>query len=101
MIREKIFRFTGEEIPYSTVVQIEEFKEEGALVRIHAVIFTEKESQKAILIGAKGQKMKQMGQAAREDLERFLGKKVYLELWVKTLKNWKKDERELRRLGFQ
>ena len=101
LIREKIFRFTGEEIPYSTVVQIEEFKEEGALTRIHAVIFTEKESQKAILIGAKGSKMKQIGQAAREDLEQFLGKKVFLELWVKTLKNWKKDERELRRLGFQ
>jgi len=101
MIREKIFRFTGEEIPYSTVVQIEEFKEEGALIRIHATIFTEKDSQKAILIGAKGQKMKQIGQAAREDLEQFLSKKVYLELWVKTLKNWKKDDEQLRRLGFQ
>ncbi|OGW85289.1 MAG: hypothetical protein A3C35_05000 [Omnitrophica bacterium RIFCSPHIGHO2_02_FULL_46_11] len=101
MIREKIFRFTGEEIPYSTVVQIEEFKEEESIVRIHAVIFTEKDSQKAILIGAKGQKMKQIGQAARQDLEQFLGKKVYLELWVKTLKNWKKDEGSLKRLGFQ
>ncbi|MBI4395351.1 MAG: GTPase Era [Candidatus Omnitrophica bacterium] len=101
MVREKIFRFTGEEIPYVTAVQIDEFKEEEAIIRIHAVIFTEKESQKAILIGRGGEKMKQIGKAAREDLERFFGKKVFLELWVKTLKNWKKDERELKRLGFQ
>ena len=101
MIREKIFRFTGEEVPYATAVQIEEFKDEESMVRIHAVIFTEKESQKAILIGTKGQKMKQIGMAAREDLEKFLGKKVYLELWVKTLKNWKKDEQSLKRLGYQ
>ena len=100
MIREKIFRFTGEEIPYSTAVMIEEFKEEESLIRIHAVIYTEKESQKGILIGAKGAKMKQMGQAAREDLEEFLGKKVFLDLWVKTLKNWKKDEQYLKRLGL-
>lgn len=101
LIREKIFRYTGEEIPYATVVQIEQFKEEEKIIRISAVIFTEKESQKAILIGAKGQKMKQMGQAARKDLETFFGKKVFLEMWVKTLKNWKKDERSLRQLGFQ
>lgn len=101
LIREKIFRYTGEEIPYSTVVQIEDFKEEETIVRISAVIFTEKDSQKAILIGAKGLKMKQMGQAARKDLERFLGKKVFLEMWVKTMKNWKKDERSLKQLGFQ
>lgn len=101
MIREKIFRFTGEEVPYSSVVQVEEFKEEERMFRIRAVIYTEKESQKAILIGAKGQKMKQMGQAARLDLEKFFGKKVFLELWAKTLKNWKKDEQALRRLGFQ
>ncbi len=101
LIREKIFRYTGEEIPYSTVVQIDQFKDEERIIRISAVIFTEKESQKAILIGSGGQKMKQIGQAARKDLEIFLGKKVFLELWVKTLKNWKKDERSLRKLGFQ
>ncbi len=100
MIREKIFRFTGEEIPYSTTVVIESFKEEESIVRIHAVIFVEKDSQKGILIGAGGKKMKQIGQAAREDLEIFLGQKVYLELWVKTLKNWKKDSRYLKQLGF-
>ncbi len=101
LIREKIYRYTGEEIPYATAVQIEQFKDEEKIVRINAVVFTEKESQKAILIGAKGEKMKQIGQAARKDLETFFGKKVFLELWVKTLKNWKKDERSLRKLGFQ
>lgn len=100
-IREKIFRFTGEEIPYVTAVEIEEFKEEEKLIRIHAVIFVEKDSQKAIVIGAGGDKLKQMGTAARIDLEKFLGKKVYLQLWVKVLKNWKKDDRSLRRLGYQ
>ena len=95
------FRFTGQEVPYATAVQIEEFKEEESITRIRAVVFVEKDSQKGILIGAKGQKMKQIGQAAREDLELFLGKKVFLELWVKTLPNWKKDERHLKQLGFQ
>ena len=101
MIREKIFRFTGEEVPYSTTVAIESFKEEKSIIRIQAVIFVEKDSQKGILIGAGGKKMKQIGQAAREDLEVFLGQKVYLELWVKTLKNWKKDSRFLKQLGFE
>ena len=101
MIREKIFRFTGEEVPYSTTVAIESFKEEESIIRIQAVIFVEKDSQKGILIGAGGKKMKQIGQAAREDLEVFLGQKVYLELWVKTLKNWKKDSRFLKQLGFE
>ena len=101
LIREKIFRFTGQEVPYATAVQIEEFREEESITRIRAVVFVEKDSQKGILIGAKGQKMKQIGQAAREDLELFLGKKVFLELWVKVLANWKKDERHLRHLGFQ
>ena len=101
MIREKIFHFTSREIPYSTTVQIDEFKEEESIIRIEAVIFTEKDSQKGILIGAKGQKMKEIGQAAREDLERFFGKKVFLKLWVKALKNWKKDEQYLKRLGLQ
>jgi GTP-binding protein Era len=100
MVREKIFRFTGEEIPYATAVEIEEFKEEDRLVRIGATVFVEKDSQKAILIGKGGQKMKQIGMAARRDLERFLEKKVFLQLWVKTLKNWKKDEKSLKRLGF-
>jgi GTP-binding protein Era len=100
-IREKVFRFTGEEVPYAVAVQIDEFKEEETLVRIEATVFTEKDSQKAILIGSKGEKMKQIGTAARKDLEELLGRKVFLRLWVKTLKNWKKDEQSLKRLGFQ
>ena len=101
MIREKIFRFTGEEIPYSSAVEIEEFKERSErLVAIKATIVVEKDSQKAILIGKGGAKIKQIGQEARMEIERFLDKKVFLELWVKTLKNWKKDPEALRRLGF-
>ncbi len=101
MIREKLFRFTGEEIPYATAVQIEEFREEKKLIRISATVFVEKDSQKAIVIGIGGRKMKQIGTAARQDLERFLQKKVFLQLWVKTLKNWKKSDQDLRRLGFE
>lgn len=101
MIREKIFRFTGEEIPYSSAVEIEEFKERSErLVAIKAAIVVEKDSQKAILIGKGGEKIKQIGQEARREIERFLDKKVFLELWVKTLKNWKKDPEALKRLGF-
>lgn len=100
-IREKVFLFTGEEIPYSTAVEIESFEETDQMVRIHAVIFAERDSQKAILIGSGGAKMKELGTAARKDLETFLGKKVFLNLWVKTLKNWKKDERQLKRFGYR
>lgn len=101
MIREKIFRFTGEEIPYSSAVEIEEFKERSErLVAIKATIVVEKDSQRGILIGKGGAKIKQIGEAARKEIEPFLGKKVFLELWVKTLKNWKKDPDALKRLGF-
>lgn len=101
IIREKIFRFTGEEIPYAAVVEIEEFKEEEKLIRIHAVIYIEKESQKPIMIGSGGKKLKEIGIEARRGLEQFLGKQVFLKLWVKVLKDWKRDERALRRFGFQ
>jgi GTP-binding protein Era len=101
LIREKIFRFTGEEIPYSSALEIEEFKERSEkLVAIRATIVVEKDSQKAILIGKGGAKIKQIGEAARKEIEHFLGKKVFLELWVKTLKHWKRDPKALKRLGF-
>ncbi len=101
IIREKVFRFTGAEIPYSSAVEIEEFKERSeTLTAIRAMIVVEKDSQRKIVIGQGGQKIKQIGQAARLDLEQFLGKKIFLELWVKTLKNWKKDPKILKRLGF-
>ena len=101
IIREKVFRFTGEEVPYSSAVEIEEFKEKSAgLVVIKAAGVVGKDSQKGILIGKGGAKVKQIGQAARLEIERFLRKKVFLELWVKTLKNWKKDPEALKRLGY-
>ncbi len=101
MIREKIFRFTGEEIPYSSAVEIQEFIERSEkLVAIKAAIVVEKDSQKAIVIGKGGDKIKQIGQEARREIERFLGKKVFLELWVKVVKSWKKDPEAMKRLGF-
>lgn len=102
MIREKVFRFTGEEVPYSSAVEIEEFKEKSdQLVVVKAAVIVEKESQKAILIGKGGAKIKQIGENARKEIERFLGKKVFLELWVKAVKNWKKDPQVLKRLGYR
>ena len=102
IIREKIFRLTGEEIPYATTVVIEDFKERNEkMVDIQATVIVEKDSQKAIVIGKDGAKMKQIGQSARLDIEKFLRKKVFLQLWVKTMPNWKRDEPSLRKLGFE
>ena len=102
MIREKVFRFTGEEIPYAAAVQVDNFKErENGLVDVSATIFVERESQKAIVIGKKGLKLKEIGQASRVQIEKFLGRKVFLQLWVKTLPDWKKDPAALKRLGYQ
>lgn len=101
-IRERVFHHTSQEIPYAVAVQIESFEEEERprLVKIRAVIYVERDSQKAILIGKQGRMLKQIGQEAREDLERLLDCKVYLELWVKVWKNWRKDPRALRELGY-
>ena len=103
LIREKVFRLTREEIPYATAVEVEEFKEreEKNLIAIKATIQVERESQKGVLIGKKGQMLKEIGRLAREDMEALLGAKVFLELWVKVEKNWREDPRALRRLGFQ
>ena len=103
LIREKVFQLTREEIPYATAVAIEEFKErqEKNLVVIRATIQVERETQKGILIGEKGKRLKEIGQLAREEMEALLGVKVFLELWVKVEKNWRDDPRALRRLGFQ
>jgi len=101
-IRERIFHHTSQEIPYAAAVQIESFEEEARprLVKIRAVIFVERESQKAIIIGKKGSMLKKIGQEAREDLEKLLDCQVFLELWVKVWKNWRKDPRALRELGY-
>ena len=102
IIREKIFQCTGEEIPYACAVTIEDWKEDpaGKRTTISAVIHVEKESQKAIVIGKGGAKLKEIGTSARLELEAFLEVKVHLALWVKVDKNWTRDEREVRHLGY-
>ena len=101
MIREQVFRLTGQEIPYSSAVTVEEFKEESSgLVRIKATIHVERDSQKGIVIGAKGAKLKMIGTAARQDIERLTGTKVFLELFVRVQKNWSKDPRAIKRFGY-
>lgn len=102
IIREKIFEEYGQEVPYSTTVTIEEFKErEGRKDYIRAVIYVEKPSQKAILIGKKGDKLKKIGKCARQEIEPFLGREVFLELWIKKKKKWKDDLRILKELGYK
>jgi len=100
LLREKIFRTLGEELPYRCEVVIDSFKEEGALRRIEATILVERESQKPILLGAKGTQLKRMASAARKDMERLFGGKVYLGVWVKVRRGWTDDERVLRQLGY-
>ncbi len=100
IIREKILLHYQKEIPYSVEVVIEAYKEEENLDHISALIYTERESQKAILIGHKGSALKQVGSEARKEIEAFTGKKVFLELHVKVLKNWRNDANMLKRLGY-
>lgn len=100
-IREKVFRYVGDELPYSASVVIEQYKEEGKLHRIHAAIVVEKASQRAILIGKGGEKLKQIGTEARLDLEKLLGVKIYLELWVRVKKGWADDDRLVRQYGYE
>ena len=102
MIREQVFRLTGEEIPYATAVTVDAFKEKssGDLVKIEATIHLERDSQKGIVIGKKGSKLKQIGVLAREQIEHMLGTKVYLKLFVRVQKNWRKDTKAIRRFGY-
>ncbi len=100
LVREKIFELTKEEIPYSTAVVIEEMKEEPALTRITAVIYVERDSQKGILIGRGGAMLKQIGSLARQDAEKLLGTKIFLQLWVKVKKGWREDDNMLKNLGL-
>jgi GTP-binding protein Era len=101
-VREKVIHLTYQEIPYSTAVTIEEFKEhsEKNLVIIKATIHVERDSQKKILIGKGGEKMKRIGEAARKEVEAFLGARVFLELWVTVEKNWTQNPQALDRLGY-
>ncbi|WP_022853170.1 GTPase Era [Thermodesulfatator atlanticus] len=102
IIREKVFMLTRQEIPYATAVVVEEFQEdpEKNMIFIQATIYVEKDSQKGIVIGKGGQMLKKIGTLAREELEFLFGKRVHLDLWVKVLKGWRKEEKLLRRLGF-
>jgi GTPase len=102
IIREKLFRFTSEEVPYATAVVIDVFKERSAtLTDIEATIVVEKDSQKAIVIGKGGSMLKDIGSVARKDIEQLLGKKVFLKLWVKPMESWKNNSSALRELGYQ
>jgi GTP-binding protein Era len=100
VIREKLLRTLSQEVPHALTVEIEQFKVEGGLTRINAVIWVEREGQKAIIIGRSGEVLKKIGERARHELERLLDCKVYLELWVKVKKGWSDDERALHSLGY-
>lgn len=101
IIREKILLNYDKEIPYSVEISIEEYKEESAIDRISAVIYVARDSQKGILIGHKGERLKKVGTAARLELEKFLGKKVFLQLHVKVNDNWRNNDRQLKRFGYE
>lgn len=100
IVREKITRQLGDELPYSTTVEIEEYGHENGIVHISAVILVERKGQKAILIGQKGSRLRQIGTDARQDIERLVDNKVMLNLWVKVRSGWADDERALRSLGY-
>ena len=100
LVREKIFRLLGDEIPYSVAVEIEKFEVVGNLRRIFCAVIVDKDSQKPMLIGKNGEKMKQISTEARQDMEKLFGGKVYLETWVKVKGGWADDERALKSLGY-
>lgn len=102
VVREKVFHMCGEEIPYAVAVVAEEFQEREPPrpIYIRAVLYVEKESQKPILVGAEGRMLKRIGTAARRELESLLGRGVYLELWVKVEKNWSRDHKTLKKMGY-
>jgi GTP-binding protein Era len=100
ILREKLFQLLGEELPYRCDVAVESFKEEGRLRRIEATIWVERDSQKAIVIGAKGEQLKRISSAARRDMERLFDGKVYLGVWVKVKRDWTGDARLLKQLGY-
>jgi GTP-binding protein Era len=100
MVREKITRQLGAELPYSVAVEIEEFKHEGKTLHISALILVEREGQKKIIIGDKGERLRRIGQEARVDMERMFGSKVMLRLWVKVKRGWADSDRALKSLGM-
>jgi len=101
LIREKLFRLMGDEVPYGSSVIIEKFEEEGSLRRIHAAVVVDKEGHKPIVIGAGGEKLKRIATEARMDMQRLFGGKVHLEVWVKVRGGWTDDTRALKNLGYE
>lgn len=101
LLREKVFRFTGEELPYSVSVVIEQFKMEGKLRRIHAAILVDKDAHKAMLIGSKGEKLKEIATQARLDMEKLFDGKVFLEVFVKVRSGWADSAQMLKSLGYE
>ncbi|MEQ9168340.1 MAG: GTPase Era [Fulvivirga sp.] len=101
ILREKIFTNYKKEVPYSTEVDIEEFKEDEKIIRIRAIIFVERKSQKGIIIGHKGEALKKVGIEARKDMEQFFGKQIYLETFVKVAENWRKTDSNLKNFGYK
>lgn len=100
IVREKLVRELGQELPYTSTVSIDKYDEDGDLIRIHATIYVESKGQKAIIIGRKGEQLKSIGTQARKDIEAMAGSKVYLNLWVKVRQGWSNDEQALRGLGY-
>lgn len=101
LIREKLFRLTGDELPYASTVVIDEFEEEGNLRRIAATIVVERDAHKGMVIGHEGERLKRIGSEARQELEHLMGAKVFLELWVKVRSGWADNEEHLRSYGYE
>jgi GTP-binding protein Era len=101
LIREQVFRHLRQEIPYSVAVIVDQFKERSEdMTYVSANVFVERDTQKAIILGQKGKMIKRIGQDARREIQQLVGTRVYLELWVKVRKRWRKDEKELQRMGY-
>jgi GTP-binding protein Era len=101
IVREKLFRLTGDELPYTSTVVIERFEEEGVLRRIAATIVVEREAHKGMVIGERGERLKRIGSEARQELESLMQARVFLELWVKVRSGWADDEQHLRSYGYE
>ncbi len=101
LVREKVFRLTGDEIPYAVAVTVESFEETDTLMRIDAVIWVDRAAHKPIVLGAGGERLKRIGSEARQDMEQLFGRKVFLSLWVKVRSGWADDARMLRQLGHE
>ena len=101
LVREKVMRQLGDEVPYQVAVEIEQFQKEGNVLHIHALILVERDGQKKIIIGEGGARMKKIGQEARMDMQKLFGSKIMLNLWVKVKRGWSDDERALNSLGYR